>query len=129
MKKKHAYIAIEFKKEPCEGYCSPFTNPNRLLIMLQPTADMYLELNAKVHTESFALRTERLLLSDKHAIHSSSDESYALLLKDCVKGDRTLFTRYDELQAAWKIVDRVERLRKRVVMRTYKYGKAPSAFV
>jgi glucose-6-phosphate 1-dehydrogenase len=35
-------------------------------------------------------------------------EAYERLLLDCMIGDPTLFTRSDEVEAAWKIVDPVE---------------------
>jgi glucose-6-phosphate 1-dehydrogenase len=35
-------------------------------------------------------------------------EAYERLLLDCMIGDPTLFTRSDEVEAAWKIVDPIE---------------------
>jgi glucose-6-phosphate 1-dehydrogenase len=43
----------------------------------------------------------------EEAFHKTLPEAYERLLLDVMRGDNTLFTRNDELEAAWRFVDPV----------------------
>ena len=119
---KYAKIIVEFKKEPCILYCSPFTSPNILTINIQPTQDITFEFNVKKPGANYDI--EKVKLEFCHDCHfgPNSSETYEKLLNDVVKGDRTLFARFDEVRESWKIVDKVERAKKNAPLKIYKPG-------
>jgi glucose-6-phosphate 1-dehydrogenase len=43
------------------------------------------------------------------AFAAASPEAYERLLLDAMRGDQTLFTRRDEVEAAWKLIDGILR--------------------
>ena len=43
-----------------------------------------------------------------HAVLVETPEAYERLLLDCMNGDPTLFTRADEVEAAWAFIDPIE---------------------
>ena len=75
---------------------------NYLRFRLNPEVVLALSTRAKVPGEQ--MRGEEVEL---HAQHQSPEdrEPYERLLGDAIKGDQTLFTREDAVEAAWRIVD------------------------
>ncbi len=120
--RKIAVITIDFKKEPCMFYCSPFTRPNRLHIHIQPDKDIILKLYTKRPGDRFDPVRVSLNFCHDCEFGPSTWGSYERLLYDCMHGDKTLFTRFDELRESWRITDRIVGLRKSVPLRIYRDG-------
>ncbi len=119
---KYAKIIVEFKKEPCILYCSPFTSPNVLTINIQPGQDITFGFNVKKPGISYDVENVKLEFCHDCHFGPNSSETYEKLLTDVIRGDRTLFTRFDEVRESWKIVDRVEKVKKGVPLKIYKPG-------
>jgi len=104
---KEAEVVIDFKKEPCLHYCNLLTPPNRLIIRIQPEQDILLSMNVR-NARTDAVEESSMVFS--HAVHfkSNSVEAYEKLIAQCILGNKTLFPRFDELQEAWKIVEKIE---------------------
>jgi glucose-6-phosphate 1-dehydrogenase len=105
---KKAEIEIYFK--PHSSKYTPDgieTFPNRLIIRIQPSEGVFLEMNVK--KPGLELEIDRVNMeycqSCKTLIHSP--EAYEKLITDIIDGDSTLFARWDEIEASWTFVDKL----------------------
>ncbi|MBV8060999.1 MAG: glucose-6-phosphate dehydrogenase [Alphaproteobacteria bacterium] len=100
-------IIVQFKKTPHQIFPSP-PPANRLVISLQPDEEISLRLINKtpgLTQDGMHLRGLPLSLSLQEDAHVRRRIAYERLLLDALKGNRTLFVRRDEVEAAWKFVD------------------------
>ena len=98
-------IAIVFRREPVSLFAAAGardTNPNVLLLTLQPDEGFNLCFDVKVPGEPFQLRTLPLHFLYKEAFAPSAD-AYQTLLLDVLTGDQTLFVHADETEASWAL--------------------------
>jgi glucose-6-phosphate 1-dehydrogenase len=109
LKERRSMVAVRFKEPPMQlfqGNNSARAHPNWLLIGIQPDDVVRMEISAKVP----GLETRTRQISMDASIGSPGErkaEAYEELLLDVIKGDRSLFLRYDEVKTAWSIVDPV----------------------
>ncbi|MBU0614599.1 MAG: glucose-6-phosphate dehydrogenase (NADP(+)) [Nanoarchaeota archaeon] len=106
LRKKQAYIEIEFKKSICKLYCNPFIRPNRLIFHIQPSQDVNFQMNT---LNGKKVEPIEMQFCHSCAFGSNSVEAYYKLLSDVIKGDMTLFPRSDEIRYAWRIADSIKR--------------------
>lgn len=110
-------IAIQFKLPPlnlfttveCEGdVCDLVTaRPNTLIFRIQPKEAIRLTFSTKRPGMNYQIHPVNMDFDYSDAFHTSLPEAYERLLLDVMRSDRTLFTRNDELEAAWRFVDPV----------------------
>jgi glucose-6-phosphate 1-dehydrogenase len=110
MPKRATEIAIHFSGLPHSLFGSGATQPNVLIIRVQPEEGITLRFSAKVPGERYRPRTVNMDFRYGTAFGSTSPEAYERLLLDALRGDQTLFTRRDEVEAAWKLVDPILRV-------------------
>jgi glucose-6-phosphate 1-dehydrogenase len=79
--------------------------PNTLVLMLQPEEGISLSLAAKIPGTRMLIRPVNMEFRYGTAFLSQSPEAYERLLLDAMRGDATLFTRNDEVEAQWRICD------------------------
>ncbi|WP_050436045.1 glucose-6-phosphate dehydrogenase [Chondromyces crocatus] len=79
--------------------------PNALVMRLQPDEGISLRFAAKVPGSGMALRGVTMDFRYGAAFGSSTPEAYERLLLDVLRGDATLFTRSDEVEAQWRFID------------------------
>jgi glucose-6-phosphate 1-dehydrogenase len=102
-------IAILFKPVPH----LPFRDlveevpPNELILAVQPDEGTMLQIAAKVPGTAMRVRPVQMDFEYGSSFLRESPEAYERLLHDALLGDATLFTRADEVEAAWQIVDLV----------------------
>ncbi|TPW13440.1 MAG: glucose-6-phosphate 1-dehydrogenase, partial [Halothiobacillaceae bacterium] len=78
--------------------------PNWLLLGIQPLECMKIELQVK--EPGLEMRTEGISLDATYRSNKTAKrDAYADLLLDVMKGDHSLFLRYDEVEWAWRVVD------------------------
>jgi glucose-6-phosphate 1-dehydrogenase len=79
--------------------------PNEMVLSVQPDEGASLRLLAKVPGQTMSVRP--VLLEFKYGTTFLGDppEAYERLLHDAMLGDATLFTRADEVEAEWRIID------------------------
>lgn len=107
-------IAVQFKLPPlrlfttveCEGDVCDITRaqPNVLVFRIQPDEGISLSFSAKRPGMNLELHPVRMEFLYGQAFHRTLPEAYERLLLDALRGDATLFTRADELMAAWEFV-------------------------
>jgi glucose-6-phosphate 1-dehydrogenase len=77
--------------------------PNRLEVRVQPDESILLHIATKVPGLELALAERTLDMHYSTAFPQVLPEAYETLLLDAVRGDKSLFIRRDELDAAWDI--------------------------
>lgn len=78
---------------------------NVLTIRIQPDEGFSLSFGAKVPGPDVSVRSVDMGFDYETEFGSGTPEAYERLLLDAMLGDATLFTRGDEIQEAWEIVD------------------------
>lgn len=102
-------ICIRFKNPPKELLRSRLhdpSHPNWLLLGIQPDDCMKIEMQVKV--PGLDLNTRSISLDATYREGADEDyDAYEGLLLDVMKGDYSLFLRFDEVEWAWRVVDPV----------------------
>ena len=106
MAKRATEIAIQFKDVPHKLFAEANTDPqpNLLAIRVQPDEGILLRFGSKVPGLGLDIRPVTMDFTYGTAFSSDSPDAYETLLLDAVLGDQSLFTRADEVEAAWSIV-------------------------
>lgn len=125
-------IRIRFRDVPGNVFCQPEGCPqaNELVIRIQPDEAIYLSIVNKVPGMGMTLESRNLDLQYKAAFSELIPDAYESLLLDVMRGDRSLFIRSDELQAAWDVFTPVlhEIERRKLVPEPYPFGsRGPAA--
>jgi glucose-6-phosphate 1-dehydrogenase len=81
--------------------------PNQLVLTIQPNEGVSLSLGAKIPGTRMRIRPVIMEFLYGTAFLSQSPEAYERLILDAMRGDATLFTRNDEVEAQWRICDPV----------------------
>ena len=109
MPKNQTLISICFKHPPKQFFRDSQVkkmDPNWLVFGIQPEETIRIEMTAK--KPGLEINTQQISLDAfMHEPGSLRSDAYEDLLLDVIKGDRSLFLRYDEVKAAWKVVDPV----------------------
>jgi glucose-6-phosphate 1-dehydrogenase len=119
-------IAIRFRHPPqllFHDTAAAHIDPNWVLLSIQPTECMHIELHAK--EPGFGMNTRIVRLNASYrASEATTMEAYKTLLLDVIEGDRSLFIRFDEVEWAWRVVDPILRewSRNREFIATYPAG-------
>lgn len=85
-------------------------NPNLLVIHIQPEEGITLHLNAQKTGQSMDATPVKLSYSNKGCDGINTPEAYERLLDDCMHGDATNFTHWDEVALSWSFVDTISRV-------------------
>ena len=108
--KRETSIAIQFQQAPhppFEDASAEGLRPNLLVIHIQPNEGVSLEIGAKVPGQGMTIRSVHMDFLYGGAFRTGLPEAYERLILDAMLGDATLFTRTDEVEEQWKIVDSV----------------------
>jgi glucose-6-phosphate 1-dehydrogenase len=91
---------LAFERDGAAG-----VRPNQLVLTLQPNEGVSLSLGAKVPGARMRIRPVNMEFLYNTAFLSQSPEAYERLIVDAMRGEATLFTRNDEVEAQWRICD------------------------
>lgn len=106
MQHRRSEIIIEFDDMPFSIFSGAANSqPNRLVISLQPEESIQLQMMVKEPGSGMNMRPVSLNLDMHTAFTERRAEAYERLLMDVVKGRLTHFMRRDELEAAWTWVE------------------------
>ncbi len=98
-------IQLTFRKTPSnpfEAECGPQSS-NRLVIRVQPDEQIVLRIHSKCPGLDWRIEERNLQLHYESAFRETIPDAYEALLLEVLKGDRSLFLRYDELELSWAI--------------------------
>ena len=79
--------------------------PNQIVLTMQPNEGVSISIGAKIPGTRMRIRPVNMQFLYGTAFMSESPEAYERLIMDAMRGDATLFTRDDEVEAQWTIVD------------------------
>jgi glucose-6-phosphate 1-dehydrogenase len=105
--KRLSEVAIQFKRPPHLLFSRSTIDglePNTLVLNIQPDEGISLKIGSKVPGPTIDIRSVDMEFLYGTTFGVSSPDAYERLLLDCMLGDSTLFTRRDEVEAAWTIV-------------------------
>jgi glucose-6-phosphate 1-dehydrogenase len=108
MARRVSEIAIQFRKPPHLMFPMPedsIIESNTLAIRVQPKEGISLRFEVKVPGVEVKMASVDMDFSYAEAFGELDHEAYETLLLDCMLGEATLFTRSDEVEAAWSVVD------------------------
>jgi glucose-6-phosphate 1-dehydrogenase len=108
--RRETTIAIEFKRAPhppFEETAAEGLRPNVLIVHVQPDEGVSLEIGAKVPGQGLTLRTVHMDFLYGGTFRTGLPEAYERLILDTMLGDATLFTREDEVDEQWALVDAI----------------------
>ena len=100
-------IAVQFKRAPLALFQRagvPQVEPNVLAIRVQPDEGILLRFGAKVPGQGLQIRTVNMDFRYGSSFAVDSPDAYETLLLDAMVGDPSLFTRDDEVEQAWSIL-------------------------
>jgi glucose-6-phosphate 1-dehydrogenase len=120
--RKVTEIAVQLKPVPHMAFQSKGSvgvQPNQLILTMQPNEGVSLSLGAKIPGASMRIRPVNMEFLYGTSFMSQSPEAYERLILDAMRGDATLFTRNDEVDAQWSIID--------PILKTWAGGSPPLA--
>lgn len=107
-------IAVQFKHPPlnlfttveCDGDMCEMVEaqPNTLIFRIQPKESISLRVGTKRPGMQYQIHPVMMDFEYDESFVFELPEAYERLLLDVLRGDSTLFTRSDELEAAWQFV-------------------------
>jgi glucose-6-phosphate 1-dehydrogenase len=106
MPKKVSEISIHFREVPSRMFPSVAQqmNSNILAMRIQPNEGISLRFDVKMPGGEFRTRSVDMDFTYGSFGLQATSDAYDRLLLDCMMGDQTLFTRADEVEAAWQVV-------------------------
>jgi len=110
-------IRVQFKMPPmelfqtvaCDGDVCDLTHarPNVLVFRIQPDEGISLRFSAKRPALQMQVESVAMDFTYAETWKTALPEAYERLLLDVMRGDSTLFTRADEVEAAWRLLEPV----------------------
>lgn len=109
MATKSTKIVVQFKDIPMNLYyqTDKMLNPNLLVIHIQPEEGITLHLNAKKAGGNLDAQEVKLSFANTGSYTMNTPEGYEKLLHDCMRGDATNFTHWEEVAYSWAFVDKI----------------------
>jgi glucose-6-phosphate 1-dehydrogenase len=102
-------IAVQFRPVPHLPFAAADgtsdVEPNELVLSVQPEEGASLRIVAKIPGQTLDVRPVQMEFNYGEAFLAASPEAYERLLLDAFRGDATLFTRADEVEAEWRAVE------------------------
>ncbi len=104
--RKMSEIAVTFKPIPHRlyGEKTDAIDPNMLIVKIQPDEGISLRFEAKVPGPKSHIRSVFMDFNYGSGFSVQSPPAYERLIADAMRGDPTLFTRWDAVELAWEIV-------------------------
>jgi glucose-6-phosphate 1-dehydrogenase len=101
-------VALHFNPLPhglFRGAPGAKDEPNSLVVRIQPDEGISLRFSTKVPGGGIAVRDVAMDFRYGAAFGASAPEAYERLILETMRGDATLFTRADEVEAQWSFID------------------------
>ncbi len=103
---KLSQVIIQFKEPPLAMFPMQAMKPNMLVLYLQPDEGLHVRFEAKAPDTVAETRSVDMEFHYAEAFGQTAiPESYERLLLDTIQGDASLFTRADEVETAWALID------------------------
>jgi glucose-6-phosphate 1-dehydrogenase len=106
--RKVTEIAVILKPVPHLAFQSAGSvgvQANQIVLTVQPDEGVSVSIGAKIPGPRMRIRPVNMEFHYGTSFVSESPEAYERLILDAMRGDATLFTRNDEIEALWGIID------------------------
>lgn len=104
---KKTSIVIEFKNDrPNLFDASNEQISNTLVIEIAPNESISLNINVKVPGQGLVTQPT-VLQTSADSVDPNAPEAYEKVIHDCLRGDATYFSHWDEVALSWQLVDRI----------------------
>lgn len=122
LKKRATEIVVRWKDVPGVLFNreTNHVKSNALVLRIQPHEGFALRTNAKVPGSGNEIRDVQMDFDYSDGFGAEPPEAYERLLHDAMRGDSTLFTRRDEAEIEWAIVD--------PILRAWKHDASPFCY-
>jgi len=102
-------IVIQFKEMPGVLYYKDVyeQTPNLLCIKFQPGNGVRFSFNTKDFSVHNGIVATQMETGGNTPGQGNTPEAYERLIYDIIRGDGTLFSRWDEVEAAWSVADKL----------------------
>ncbi|MFO8237825.1 MAG: glucose-6-phosphate dehydrogenase [Prochlorococcaceae cyanobacterium] len=103
--KRLSEVVLTFREAPVHLFdaAGGAPTPNQLILRIQPDEGADIRFEVKAPGSGMRSRPVDMAFSYDESFGEPSDEGYVRLLADAMLGDPTLFTRSDEVEAAWRL--------------------------
>jgi glucose-6-phosphate 1-dehydrogenase len=103
--KRLSEVVLTFREAPVHLFdaAGGAPTPNQLILRIQPDEGAEFCFEVKAPGSGMRSRPVDMAFSYDESFGEPSDEGYVRLLADAMLGDPTLFTRSDEVEAAWRL--------------------------
>lgn len=115
--KREMEVAVTFRRP------DPSLEPDILMIKIQPTEGVYMQFNIKKPGDSDTVIPVKMDFCQSCLIENqrNTPEAYERLLDACVKGDRSWFSRWDQIELSWNFMERLKTLYKEAGLTVHSY--------
>ncbi len=106
--KRVSEIAVQFREVPhllFKSEAGEHIQPNVLALRIQPDEGISLRFEVKLPGPAIQVRSVTMDFHYGDAFGVRTPDAYERLLLDAMLGDQTLFTRADEVEQAWQVID------------------------
>ena len=103
--KRLSEVVLTFREAPVHLFdaAGGAPTPNQLILRIQPDEGAEFKFEVKAPGSGMRSRPVDMAFSYDNSFGEPSDEGYVRLLADAMLGDPTLYTRSDEVEAAWRL--------------------------
>jgi glucose-6-phosphate 1-dehydrogenase len=124
--KTYSEVNLILKDVVCNLFCEErkIEGPNVISIRISPQEGIVIKFNAKIPGKKNELKQVSMEFCHACEFAGNTPEAYETVLNEVLKGDHTIFARYDEIKESWKFIDALEKLliNKRKNILKYKAG-------
>jgi len=107
---KTSQVIVEFQRPPHLMFHLPDEYkfiPNILSVCIQPDEGIHLMFEAKVPDSDQEMRSVDMEFHYRDSFTGVLPDAYERLILEALRGDASLFTRSDGIEAAWKLIDSI----------------------
>ncbi|MFW6022258.1 MAG: glucose-6-phosphate dehydrogenase [Halanaerobiaceae bacterium] len=106
---KSTEIVVEFKLGAHPSYkdASDGLLPNLLVVKIQPQEGVFFQFNAKKPGTKHKIVPVQMDYCQNCQLGNNTPEAYERLIYDIMRGDSTLFTRWDEVEYSWRFIENI----------------------
>ncbi len=117
--KREMQVAVVFKAS------SPGMESNILNIKIQPTEGVYLQFNIKKPGESEDIIQAKMdfCQSCSYINQLNTPEAYERLIGACIRGERSWFSQWDQVEESWRYVDAIREQYHKSGLPVYEYSQ------
>ncbi len=109
LKQKTSQIVVQFRRPPHLFFNLPLgrrLDPNMLCLCIQPDEGIHVSFQTKVPGSTSEVQPVDMEFLYRDSFHNTPlPEAYERLLLDAIQGDAALFTREDEIELSWRLID------------------------